>query len=638
MESTLPQSSPLLNEPSQSESIALPHLSPKDDISPQLPPLSLPPLTSPPLPKDPTPNPPSNTNRSTIYGTSTNACLLAHQHEDLTPSDAELEHLIHLYRTELTPRFPFVVLELRNGMTGKEWMAENPLLGKAVLMAASYYNLPRQTRLDREIVRELSESILIRGEKTLEGLQTILVFCAWYQYHCLCHPQLNNLLSLAVGMITHLQLNKPPTSDRFRYPFGNSKATSPDMMKRSMHHRRALAGCFYLTSMVSTGFQRIDAMKYPVYLDECCRIIAEEKEYPTDVLLLELVKITDLAERIVHTAYVAQRENEMSVPTALQLGAYTAELKTLKKLVPEDLKDNIILQMHHDTASMRLYEIALSPTFQPPTSSFPSTLPLFPSHLSALHTLLQHVSHFTTLTLALPSSIYLSLPLTPCCLLAYVLMILARLSFYTHPALPSWDLEFVRGVCDLSWVLGTVADRDEGAKFVGGVDEEEGKESKILGWNGKIKGWTDRLDKFAAKVRRVRGWYDGRVVKAGWSVERGSGRLSERERNREKGNDIGAGNDDKEKDPEIGAYNGNAREQGISTNGGILNGSEHLVAENATTMMTEQDITTSAATAPQDNVLGDLDMYIWPGLDEQTSWMEWCGDWDAEMSWGGGSL
>jgi hypothetical protein len=81
-------------------------------------------------------------------------------------------------------------------------------------------------------------------------------------------------------------------------------------------------------------------MKYPVYLDECCRIIAEEKEYPTDILLLELVKITDLAERIVHTAYMAQRENEMSVPIALQLGAYTAELKALKKGIPEDWKDN----------------------------------------------------------------------------------------------------------------------------------------------------------------------------------------------------------------------------------------------------------------------------------------------------------
>lgn len=81
-------------------------------------------------------------------------------------------------------------------------------------------------------------------------------------------------------------------------------------------------------------------MKYPVHLDQCCRIIAEEKEYPTDVLLLELVKITDLAERIVHTAYIAQRENEMSVPTALQFGAYTAELKALKKGIPEDLKHN----------------------------------------------------------------------------------------------------------------------------------------------------------------------------------------------------------------------------------------------------------------------------------------------------------
>jgi hypothetical protein len=70
-----------------------------------------------------------------------------------------------------------------------------------------------------------------------------------YQYHCINHPQLNNLLSIAVGLIGHLGLNKPPTSDKFRYPFRNSRSTSAESMKRTMHHRRALAGCFYLTSM-----------------------------------------------------------------------------------------------------------------------------------------------------------------------------------------------------------------------------------------------------------------------------------------------------------------------------------------------------------------------------------------------------
>lgn len=79
---------------------------------------------------------------------------------------------------EMTAKFPFVVIET-GGLTGKQWVASKPMLGKAVLMAASYYNLPRQTVYETALVRDLTERIMVRREKTLELLQTILVFCGW---------------------------------------------------------------------------------------------------------------------------------------------------------------------------------------------------------------------------------------------------------------------------------------------------------------------------------------------------------------------------------------------------------------------------------------------------------------------------
>ncbi|PQE22083.1 tRNA processing endoribonuclease protein [Rutstroemia sp. NJR-2017a BVV2] len=639
-EPTVPKSSPALNEPPQLANLALPDLNSKDHPS------SLPP-PSPPLPLPlplPNQNPlnTSSTPRPSVYTTNTTACLLAHQHEDLSPSDPELEQLIHLYRTELTPRFPFVVLELRPGMSGKEWMAENPLLGKAVLMAASYYNLPRQTRLDVQIVRELAERVLVAGEKTLEGLQAILVFCAWWvggfvSWGCDVGGEGTALMrtygSIAVPKPSTTQ---QPTqySSRHDWAPGTQQTAYIGQVPLPVRNQQIDEyGAEYASQagvggVVSTGFQRLDAMKYPVYLDECCRVIAEEKEYPTDVLLLELVKITDLAERIVNTTHMAQRESEMSVPVALQLGAYTAELKALKMGIPQDWKDNTLLQMHHTIASTRLYEIALSPHFQASSS-------LFPTHLAALHTLLNHTSHFIELTLSLPVEIYLALPLTPCALLAYALMVLARLSFFTCRG---WDLEVVRGVCDLAWVLGVLAERDEGVKFVGGrgggVDgvgggAEDGVgigvgENKIIGWNGKIKGWTDRMDKFAAKVRIVKGWYEKKVVKAGWGVERGSGRL--------RGKDDGLGVGLAEGDGEIGGHggNGNAQEEGVSRDGGL--GEENMAIRG------EIDANTMATATHDGNGLGDLDIEMWRGLDEPDGWMDWCGDWDGEIGGGAGAF
>lgn len=79
----------------------------------------------------------------------------------------------------MTTKFPFVVIE-KTGMTGKQWVEGKPVLGKAVLMAASYYNLPRQTVYETALVRDLTERIMVRREKTLELLQGILVFCGWW--------------------------------------------------------------------------------------------------------------------------------------------------------------------------------------------------------------------------------------------------------------------------------------------------------------------------------------------------------------------------------------------------------------------------------------------------------------------------
>ncbi|KAF7888196.1 uncharacterized protein EAF02_002737 [Botrytis sinoallii] len=507
-----------------------------ENILPRSPPLSeLEPVN--PIPNRNTshviPEPLEPSKRQSVYEKSTNACLLAHANSDLEPNDKEIERLVRLYQMEMTAKFPFVVIET-GGLTGKQWVASKPVLGKAVLMAASYYNLPRQTVYETALVRDLTERIMVRREKTLELLQTILVFCGWYHYHCLGHPHLNNLIGLAMGLAGDLGLNKPPSADRFRYPFGHSRATAGDFSRRTMEQRRALAGLFYLTSLVATGFQRIDAMRYSIHLDECVRSIEKKPEHTTDLLIVELVKISHLGEKIGQAVLLVQNDGEIQVPTALKLGSFQMELDVLKKGVPSALEDNVILQLHHHISTIRLYEVALTngwiptnATQSPQSISATRTIhppPLHPSQLQSLYTCLHHTRSFVHLILSVPPSTYLSQPIAPWSLLAYALMVLARLSFYQNPLLPSWTLNFVREVCDLSWVLKELAERNDKAKFVDinittedgewGKDAEVGSDGRRVG-----EGWTDCFDKFARKIRLVKGWYDQKVAAYGSSAQ-----------------------------------------------------------------------------------------------------------------------
>ncbi|RAL59963.1 hypothetical protein DID88_000589 [Monilinia fructigena] len=592
-ESILPRSIPL-SEPEPQNSIScqsLPHFAPK--------------------PLEPS-------KRQSVYEKNTNACLLAHANSNLEPSDAEIERLVKLYQMEMTAKFPFVIIET-GGATGKEWLMTKPVLGKAVLMAASYYNLPRQTVYETTLVKDLTERIMTRKEKTLELLQTILVFCGWYHYHCLGHPHLNNLLGLAMGLAGDLGLNKPPSSDRFRYPFGHSRATAGDLSKRSMEQRRALAGLFYLTSLVATGFQRIDAMKYSVHMDECVQVIEKKPEHPTDLLLVELVKISHLGEKIGQTVLLLQNDSDIQVPTVLKLGSFQMELDTLQKGVPATWSDDIILQLHHHISTIRLYEVALTnewtPTncTQPPQSiSIPQPThppPLHPSQLQSLYTCLHHTRSFLDLILSLPPSTYLSQPISPWSLLAYALMILARLSFYQNPQLPTWTLDFVREVCDLSWVLKELANRNDKAKFldiyITTEDGEWGKDTEVdIEGRRVTEGWTDCFDKFAKKIRFVRAWYDRKVAVYGGRGGSGPATLGD-------GFKI-------EKNALEGVSDGAANE--YVTEGGTL---REIDAE-------MDDMVNSQANQDVLPVLGEVDMNTWDVFNEQNFWMDLGEEWDID--------
>lgn len=81
-------------------------------------------------------------------------------------------------------------------------------------------------------------------------------------------------------------------------------------------------------------------MRYSIHLDECVRSIEKKPEHTTDLLLVELVKISHLGEKIGQAVLLVQSDSEIQVPTALKLGSFQMELDILKKGVPSALGDD----------------------------------------------------------------------------------------------------------------------------------------------------------------------------------------------------------------------------------------------------------------------------------------------------------
>lgn len=87
---------------------------------------------------------------------------------------------LDMFRTVMVHRFPFVVIS--PSVTAQELRKTKPFLFLTVLAAASYENLPLQRRLGKEIKRVVGSRIIISGEVSIELLQGLLVYLAWYVF------------------------------------------------------------------------------------------------------------------------------------------------------------------------------------------------------------------------------------------------------------------------------------------------------------------------------------------------------------------------------------------------------------------------------------------------------------------------
>ncbi|KAI1479165.1 hypothetical protein F4774DRAFT_383251 [Daldinia eschscholtzii] len=265
------------------------------------------------------------------------------------------EVLLSIFVEELVPNYPFVILPL--GFTASELAVKYPFLFATVRMIASYRNLSSLRSQNYFIMRHISEQMLMRSERSLEILQSILLVVGYYHYHCIMHAQMNNLIALANSLAADLGINKPPEmQEKTRLLI-----SAPDAPKiRVNDERRALCGVWYMTSVVSLSFQRIDPPKFTPYIDQCLRELETDHEYGTDSLLVHLIRIQHLSERISQLHAKDHDEGELTGISRAPMSAYSsvlhAEMEKFKASLPHHLLSNKLLICHINTASLRLWE------------------------------------------------------------------------------------------------------------------------------------------------------------------------------------------------------------------------------------------------------------------------------------------
>ncbi|ORY59091.1 uncharacterized protein BCR38DRAFT_477399 [Pseudomassariella vexata] len=351
------------------------------------------------------------------------------------PQGAEACTLLSEYKDKLMHIFPFVIVP--HDLTAAQLQWKRLFLWKAVMVEACHLDGKRQLELGTELLRELSEAAFTRPHKSVDLLQGLLLYLAWFHY-ALNSFQVTNLPFLARSLCVNLGFNDNQIATR-----------QAEHGSACLEHMRAFAGTYHLVTNVFTTGKRPGALMSAAYIEVICRMIEQKSEYPTDELLVRLVKIQQIAQSITTTFSINhnfQNPPSSVLPLLVVVRSFQEQIDAYKAPLPTYLQDNNLMS-HVRIAELFLYGVALQDTQE----LGPGNLQ-FNDCLELLWTLLGVTKAFLALRFARPVT---EVPRFICissfdCMYAFM----TCLKLYNLEA-PGWDLNLVRQ--DLS--LGGLMDR-----------------------------------------------------------------------------------------------------------------------------------------------------------------------------------
>lgn len=110
-----------------------------------------------------------------------------------------------------------------------------------------------------------------------------------------------------------------------------------DMSIYKLQHSHANSG--RSSSLLRKG----DSLRWTAYSNECLHVIETQKEFASDVLLVQLVKLRLISERVIDTPWsgvMNQEDHFIRPPAMVYLKSFEAQLHDFKSNIPSEFADN----------------------------------------------------------------------------------------------------------------------------------------------------------------------------------------------------------------------------------------------------------------------------------------------------------
>ncbi|KAF7682317.1 hypothetical protein GT037_001293 [Alternaria burnsii] len=331
-----------------------------------------------------------------------------------------MQMLLDTYRS-MVDFFPFV--SLPRECRCQDLFQSRPMLMFAVLTVSSYDSVSLQRALSLEF-RKVVMVRIMKGEKTLDLLQGLLVFIAWHHHYMDVQAvSITMLLQLCLGIAHDLGLDS--ISRTVRSPLQKENP-------RDREAKRAYLGCYYLSSnlgLMEPGKAR--AMSHTSTLRNYASELASSWENTSDAVLPILTDVCQYMEDVEETF---RNQSEQAVVVRTQVKRLSDKWDNIRLASKLQANDFTILQWLQLAARIHLYRTAASIDLvdrdsTPWASGF---------QLSLRVTLVRSTEQFLDNSTKLPTKHFDSVSLIDWLNLINTITSLNKLAVHASP-MPGWD-------------------------------------------------------------------------------------------------------------------------------------------------------------------------------------------------------
>lgn len=293
----------------------------------------------------------------------------------------DANQLFQSYNENLVPHYPGVVFPTE--LTAEELRTMKPTLFLSVIAAAAAKTDSRlYSILNSEVLSAYAHRTVIRGEKSLELVQAMIVTSIWY-FPPGKYAQLKfyEYIHMAATMALDIGLGKNPKPSRNRrgVTSDTENGMSEVLDETELEKRRTFLVCYLISTAVSISMRRPNMLRWNSWIGDCLESLEQHPQASKhDHLLSAWVRILKITEEVGTSFAFDEPSNmaDLSEPrvqltmTALQKSAEAWR----RDLIPE-VFDNDALKLQYFHTQLYIHEIALNDDHPPEDFQPPFALP-----------------------------------------------------------------------------------------------------------------------------------------------------------------------------------------------------------------------------------------------------------------------